>query len=242
MTIALTSITVRHERRLRLGFSNLLAAGAFTSTAFYTVTSLDDGGAAPAVSAAIVVSGSPNFVELSLADDLAQDASFSIAAVAVPAVDASVTPPGSALTFRTGRPALQPNEELPGDDIRALIYGVDLVFDGSDYVETADGDLATVSGQANAEAAVQRRCMSDGLPWAPAYGAHPRRYVDGARGAIAELKGALVRETLNDDRVDACTVDIVDDDTHPERTTFVINATLKGAVAPTPVSVTLRTG
>jgi hypothetical protein len=66
---------------------------------------------------------------------------------------------------------------------------------------TAAGDLATVGGADNVEAALTRRFVSDGLPWDDTYGAKPRRYIDGDSGAIAPLRGTLVRQARLDDRV-----------------------------------------
>ena len=65
MTIALTTAIVRHERRLRLVFSNSLGAGAFSTLTWYTITS-DGTAASPSVVAAYAVANSPQVVELHL--------------------------------------------------------------------------------------------------------------------------------------------------------------------------------
>ena len=73
MTIALLTALVRHERRVRLEFSADLAAGAFTSLAWYSFTS--DGTAAnPSAVAAYAVPNSPQTVELHLSVPLVQGA------------------------------------------------------------------------------------------------------------------------------------------------------------------------
>ncbi len=81
-----------------------------------------------------------------------------------------------------GTPERRPrNVEQPEDDLDALLYGVDLVWTGTDFGETPLGDLGTVQGVENARGAVERRLASEeDLPWrAGAYGPHARDYVDG---------------------------------------------------------------
>ena len=196
----LLGVVVRHERRLRLRFDTELAAAAFQRMSFYRVTNTDGRGASPDVVGALVVGADLHQVELALGGDLVDGALYEVAVVAVPASDASTTTGSVAL--RPGEPTRPAGGALE-DDAERLLYGVDLVHDGSDYVEADDGDLATVSGEQNLEGAIVRRLSSDGLPWDRRYGAGPRRYVDGSPGALPTLRGMLVKEALIDDRVAA---------------------------------------
>lgn len=202
MAIALVAVFVKHERRVRLSFSEALAAGAFTTLGYYGCTSADGSEPNPGVEALFVVPNSPNVVELQLGSSLVGGALYAITAVGVPGVDAATTPPGTGDSIRYGAQPVPANVETPPDDIDALIYGVDLVHDGSDMVETAAGDLATISGISNAAQALQRRETGDPLVWDPDYSPKLRTFVDGTPGALAAAQGEVARQALLDDRVD----------------------------------------
>ena len=79
--------------------------------------------------------------------------------------------------------------EVTPDDITNLSTASTSSGAGEDYVETSAGDLATVGGLDNVQAALTRRMASDGLPWDDTYGAKPRRYIDGTPGALPALRG-----------------------------------------------------
>lgn len=210
MTIALVTVLVRHERRIRLIFTNSLAAGAFTSLAWYAITS--DGTAAnPSVVAAYAVSNSPDTVELHLGADLVQGVLYTASAVGVPATDLSSTPNPSETKFRVA-------VERGGNDLKAAVkvsplerrlYGVDLIHDGADWVEGPDGDLAIVEGKPVVKADIRRGIESNGLPWAPTYGMRARGFVDAPSPMLAQLPGIAAAYVQQDDRVESATADVV---------------------------------
>jgi hypothetical protein len=203
MGIILTGAVARHERRVRVLFDRPLAAPALTNAALYAVTASD--GTAVPISGLVLLLGEPSAVDLALGADLLPGAAYAVRADGVPAQDGTTAPAGSVAPVQLGAPSSTSNAEVQPTDIDALLYGVDLVWTGDDYGETSAGDLATTSGSANVEAALERRLVSEGLPWDDTYGAKPRAYVDGAPGALPSLRGALIREARADDRVKAAT-------------------------------------
>jgi hypothetical protein len=228
--LSFVSIEPRSARRIRLLFDKNLAVGAFTSTAFYTVDCVDGAGVDPAVSAALAVPNVPFAVELALADDLAPGGSYTVSAVAVPAADATTTAPGSTLPlFQAERPP-GPVADVSPDALATFIFGADPTFQ-QDFLETADGDLARVSGQENAKAALVRAMVSDGLCHDPTYGAHPREYVDGPAGTIGTFPGKVQKALLRDDRVKRARVVIEDaDQSNPDRAIINSQVELIGGV------------
>jgi hypothetical protein len=229
----LLGVVVRHERRLRLRFDTELAPAAFRGASLYRVTNRDGRGASPDVSGVLVVGADLHQVELALASDLVGGALYEVAVLGVPASDAS-TATGT-IAIRPGEPTRAPSPVAAEDDADVLLYGVDLLHDGSDYVEAEDGDLATIGGEANLDAALLRRLGSDGLLWDARYGAAPRRYVDGSPGALPTLRGALVSQALADDRVSAADA-VLDADG-----TFDVTVTPAGSREPRALRVPIRT-
>ena len=206
MSISLVSTIVKHERRVRLVFDNILAAGAFGTSAatlaLYSLVNQDGLGPATNITAAFVVASSPAAVELSFGADLAQGALYQIGLASVPCTDASTCSTTS--QFRFGAQLqTRANQDVPLDDYASLLYGVDILHNGLDFVETTQGDLATVSGLSCVQLGLRRRCLFAGLTWDPTFGANPRQYVDGVQGAIAGLGPQLERQVLSDDRVKA---------------------------------------
>lgn len=202
MALSLLSAVARHERRIRLVFDGALAAGAFTNVGLYPIRG-SDGSKVPVVGLVGLI-GMPNQLDLALGADLVAALVYTISAAGVPGADGSVTPPGTSGTARLAAPPPLPvDAEVTPDDVTAVLYAIDLVWDGQDYAESAAGDLATVGGPDNVQAALTRRFASDGLPWDDTYGAKARRYIDGDAGAIAPLRGTLVRQARLDDRVKA---------------------------------------
>jgi hypothetical protein len=199
--VALLSAVVRHERRVRLIFDGQLAPAAFTHAVPYAVSAAD--GTSVPVAGLVGLIGMPNQVDLALGADLAAGAAYTVLAGGVPAADGTATPPGTTATVRLASPPVVPTDaEVTPDDVSELLYGVDLVWN-DDYVEDAAGDLATVTGPDNVQAALMRRFASDGLPWDDTYGAKPRRYIDGSPLAVPGQRGVLVRQARLDDRVKA---------------------------------------
>ena len=241
MTIALLSVTIRHDRRIRVLFTNTLAVGAFVA-GLYVLTNTDGAGANPAISAALVVPNSPNVVELALTDALVAGAAYSLSAVGVPCTDTSVTPAGSIQTFFFGAPAPEVNAELTQDNLGALIFGTDLIWAGTDILETPAGDLATVNGVANFQGAINRRLLGrSGLPWRPRYGALADRFVNGPRHGASTLKGVLIRQARADDRVASATASFSFDDANdPAAALFLVQVIPVGNSQP--VSVTVPAG
>lgn len=239
MTIALVSIVIQHERRIRLAFSEALAAGAYTTLGLYGCTSADGSEPNPGVEGLLMVANSPNVVELALGGDLQGGARYLVTAVGVPGVDSTVTPGGTRDVIRFGQQPDQPNVEVPADDLGALLYGSDLVHDGTDFLETPDGDLAEMSGEQNAISAVRRRLTGGPLPWDPNYSPRLRDFVDAPNASAAAARGAIIRQAYLDDRVKKADVSVSIDDTTPDRVFYDAEVTLIGGGDPIPVDLTV---
>jgi len=216
MTIALTTAVVRHERRLRLVFSNSLGAGAFSTLAWYTITS--DGTAAdPSVVAAYAVANSPQVVELHLSLPLVQGALYTVSAVGVPAISGPATPNPSTTQFRvaTERSDNDLGAHRKASDLERRLYGSDLVHDGNDFVEGPDGDLVKIAGLPVVKGDLRRGIESNGLPWAPTYGMHAREFVDAPAPMLDQIPGLAVAYVQKDDRVVSATAEVLTTGTAP---------------------------
>ena len=223
----LTGAIARHERRVRLLFDRSLAPAALTLSSFYSIVG-SDGQAIP-VSGLVIIVGEPSALDLALGADLLEGVVYTVAAAGVPAQDGSATTQGSTAQVRLGITLAATNTEVGPDDITELLYGVDLVWTGTDYGETPAGDLATTTGPDNVEAAIERRLTSEGLPWDDTYGAKPRAYVDGTPGALPSLQGTLIRQTQADNRVKSATCSFVAaTDSSTASATFNVDADLIG--------------
>ena len=207
----LLAVVVRHERRIRIVFSSAVAAGAF-SPAAYSVTALEGASAIPVVGAMLVGSASTN-VELALGADLVDGVLYAVAARGVPALDGSVLA-SALLSFRRFEDAPVANLERPASDLPALLYGVDLVWTGTDFGETPLGDLDTVTGAENARGALERRfAAEEDLPWmSRRYGIGARDFIDGPTRDAATLRGAILRQAATDARVTSTAVTLSVDD------------------------------
>lgn len=233
MAIAFTALVVRHERRIRLLFSQTLSGAAFgvglAVAALYVVACTDGSGANPGISAAIPVAHTPNGLDLALNCDLVEGGVYTVTTNAVPGADSSVSS-SDVETFTFGAlaaPSL--NVESSQVDIGALVYGLDLVHSGSDFVETAAGDLDTVSGVPNVQGALNRRLIDeDGIPWDPTYGAKSADYVNGPAAQGSSLVGALRRQAIADDRVESATVKYLEDPENPGDEYFPVTIALRG--------------
>ncbi len=207
MTISLTAVDIRHERRVRLLFSTPLAVGAYVPS-LYTITSSDSASSPIGINAAMLVVGNPAVVELAFDADMAVGGQYLITAVGVPAVDASVTPAGSELSLRYGVIAAKENVEPIQRDRDRLLYGVDLLWDGLDYRETPTGDLERVGGTANVTKALYRVVDTNGLPWDPTWGVGARNFVDSPSAPGGTLRGQMISQILRDPRIKSVKVSV----------------------------------
>jgi hypothetical protein len=242
MTIALISGTTRTERRIRLSFSEALAASAFTSPSYYTMTCMVAGGSNPLVLAAFVVSGSPGVVELAIGSDLTPGSEYRVTAFGVPSLYGGSTPADSVASIVLPPVRIPPVQDVAADDFLQDYYGIDLVWDGKDIVESASGDLAGVGGTENVVEAIGRRLASEGLPWSPDYGAKPRAYVDGSRAPLDQLQGSIVNQCMADTRVNSVVVALSPESLNePEQATFTVDLELLGGSMET-VELPIRIG
>lgn len=241
MAFNLVQCLPKHERRLRLLFDNQPASGAFgsspTTLGYYTVLSQDNLSSAESVTQAIAVSDTVNAIELALANDLAPGGLYLLQLNALP--DTGVDTCSQSTLFRFWTDPTVPNVESPPNDYAQLLYGIDLAYSGTDWVETSDGDLLTVEGLPNVEEAIWRRALGDPLPWAPNYGAKTRQFVDGTPGSMPTLKAQLVANLGLDSRVKAVQAVLSFDPNDPWSAYFDTTVTLIGGdtVGPRPVSV-----
>ncbi len=241
MTISLNAIDVKHERRIRLIFSQPLDSSAFGSPApaNYVITCQDSLGSDPGVSAAMIVTSNLNVVELALAADLVRGSLYLVSAVGITAADASETPNPSELSFRWGLSAPLRDVEPILQSRENLLYGIDLLWNGEDYQETATGDLDQIGGTANVTKALYRGIESQGLTWDQSYGAKARDFVDSPSTAAGTLKGNVQAQVLRDPRVKRATIAISTDD---EKTYLLITPVLNSGEVLKPVSMVVPTG
>lgn len=233
MTIELIGVIVKHERRVRLVFSSPLGAGAFGTPApvEYVIDNQDGLAPSPGVAAAIIVTSATTNVELALDTDLVQGALYVITTTGIPGADASTCTAASVERFRVGVEPRRPDVEPKVLDADLLLFARDLVHTGIDYLETAEGDLATVGGIVNAQAAHRRRLLGSPLPWAPGYSPRARQYVDAPIAGIGGLRGVLQQQSLADDRVQSVAVRLVLDETTPEDSAFEVTPVFIGGRA-----------
>lgn len=236
MAIAFSALVVRHERRIRLLFSQALGAGAFGPGSalgtLYVVTCTDGSGGNPNVAAAIAVPSATTNVDLALDCDLVAGGTYQVATLGVPGADASTSAAAVGAFVFGALTAPTQNVELHEDDIETLVYGVDLVWTGADFLETPAGDLATVQGVPNVQGAIQRRLLDeDGLPWDPTYGAKSANYVNGPAPNGLGLVGSLRRQAVSDDRVQSASVTWTEDPASPGDNYFPVTIVFRGAQA-----------
>lgn len=234
MGLAYAGFVVRTERRIRLLFSGTLAPGAFgpgsAVAALYVVTSLDGAGASPAIAAALQVPGAPSNVELALTTDLVAGGAYTVTSALVPGTDGSLSASVTQPFVFGDKPAATINIEAAEEDVGALVYGVDLVWTGADFLETPAGDLATVSGVENVKGAQLRRLTADDpLPWDQSYGTRAGSYVYGPATSGVGLLGVLRRQAIADDRIAIATVVWTEDPAHPGDEYFRVTQELRSS-------------
>jgi hypothetical protein len=243
MSISLNAVYVKHERRIRLVFSNALAPGAFSSVSYYSLVCTDGSGVSPTVNAAYSIVGDAQTVELSLGTaDLVGGGQYTVSANGVPCVDATVTPTPSTLVFSVATDYTTiVNQEVNVLDMSLVLYGRDLLWNGQDLQQDSTGDLITIAGNPNVQQAIRRREMSDGLEWDQTYGAKPRQYVDGASQEAMTLQTALIQQALQDPRVKSCTATI-QQDSDETSITFLVKPVLIGEDTPVTLDVSVPVG
>jgi hypothetical protein len=241
MSIDLLTVEVRHERRIRLLFTNAVGSGGLGTPApsFYTVASQDGAGADPLVKAAMAVSGNPNAVELVLSLDLVRDGLYLVSAVGVPDTGAGVTGATSTQQIRWGQDYSQSDAEPLLADRARFLYGVDLIFNGEDYSEDTNGDLARVAGTANVTKALYHGIETTGLPWNAGWGAGAREFVDSPSVAATALRHSLHAQVLRDPRVRSIKTDLQIADAE---TTVFLTPTLITGETIEPVSLVVPNG
>lgn len=225
MTITLVSALARTSTRVRMIFSGALGAGAFVAS-LYQIGDVSLSQPGPTVKAAIAVANQTNQVELVLASALTPGDAIAAYATNVPAADASLCT-GAVTTFFGQVVTFTPDAEPEQNDADDLIFGVDLVHNGQDYVEDATADLATVSGLQNVQGANTRRVRAYGLPWDQTYGPRLDDYVDGPTVSATPATGLIKQNLLADDRNSQVTCTLESDDTAAGGAVFKIAVKLK---------------
>lgn len=237
MPLTLVTVEPRASRRLRLVFDRQLAVSAFTSTSFYSIESVDSAGPKPAIKAALQVGGSVGCVELVLSQDLVEGGAYTITCTAVPAQDASTFTGTHPFEFGA-RIQVRSNVDPVQADADSYLFGIDLVWTGEDFLETPQGDLATVGGLENVQAANNRRGKSSGLPWNADYGAKLDELVGAPPTSQLTGRGRIVEQMLRDDRNEACEVAVIYDDTAmSERVDFQTTIVLRGGRRAPPFTI-----
>lgn len=215
----------RGNRRIRVKWTGSLAAGAFTSTTPYAVTSLDAAGFNPIVMDAVfAIAGDPASLELAVNVDWTSGGQYQVGFTAVPCAD---------LTNFTGNLVatlpLQvqdaPNSEPETSDIDLLLYGRDLAHDGSDFLEDATGDLLTTTGVELWQNALVRRMLSQGLTWDPDYSPQADEFVDAPPFFQKPLGGRIVAQALADNRTKTASLVIVQTPSAPGDFHFQLSVT-----------------
>lgn len=233
MAISLLSIQIKHERRLRLTFTDTLAAGAFgSSPTLYTVTTQDSLGSSPTVTESILIASDPRSLELALGDDLVPGGLYLVTAIGVPSIAGPVTDSTSQQLIQFSLTQTTLNAEPAVNEQDLALYGEDMIWNGLDYQETRQGDLDLVVGVPNALGALQRRCEASGLPWDATYGPNAESFVNSADAG--PLRGAIVQQLLRDDRVKSATVDTKK---ITDGIVFVAKPTLIGEDTITPIAL-----
>lgn len=225
MSITLDRILINSDTRVRLVFSGALASGAFAAS-LYTMSDVTLDASGPTVTAALAVSGQTNQVELVLESSLASGNTAAVNCTNVPAADLS-TFTGNLASYFGPVVTFQLNVEPEQNASDVLAFGRDLVHNGNDYVESANGDLMTVEGIPNVQGALFRRVLAYGLPWDPTFGPKLDDYVDGPNEAAAPATGLIKQQILADDRTQSCTVTLLEDDTAAGGAFFEIVPVLK---------------
>lgn len=193
---------IRSSTRIRLYYTSNLNSYAFRDVSKYTLVSTNAGTNLPSFIAEYAVPAEGNAVELILNSDLSKDCSYDVIVNNLSYFENSTTYrciSNSFVSVYNGSVKKRPS--IGNDDLLEELYGVDLIWDGEDLVETFGGDLASITGDEMVKNAIVRRLLSNGLPWDKNYGAMTRKYVDGTRFALSSLRSNLLNQCLSDNRV-----------------------------------------
>jgi hypothetical protein len=234
--VQLVSVIIRSTTRLRLQFSAIVDSTAFTGTGTITIVSQDGAGVSPSINQRIPVASVPQAIELALSDELVDGGLYLLTISSIPSTDLT-TATGTEL-FRPGVKFTTVDAEVETPDIEKALFGIDLVWTGSDYLETPDGDLASVSGKANVHDALIRRLISEGLTWDDNYGVKPRQSVDGPTAATPFLRGKIIRQMLADDRVSKASVRLELPENNVDEADYFVDITLIGSSNESDFSIT----
>ena len=225
----------RSVRRVRCTFPSPLAPSAFTM-APWSIQCLDSFGSSPTINAVLLIPGQANCAELSLSCDLVDGSVYQITGNAVTAAAGAGMWTGS-VQWCTRQTPKAPSPEVNLSEVDAVLFGIDLAWASGDFVETAQGDLATIGGAENARTALVRRATSEGLPWAPKYGVKPRKYVDGSSLALPKILNTVTSQFLRDNRVKAVSAKI---QSSGEQSSILAQITFIDGTA-TPVTAPIQT-
>lgn len=195
MAFELLQVFVRSSTRLRFFFSDTVTGAPLGA---WVLSSLD-GNPSPVQVQSLIVQG--NQVELVLSDPIVGGGFYRATLRALQISSGFVTAPATSLDFIAPNAAQPASNQLSIKAFQSNIFGEDIAWNGSDWVEGHDGDLATVTGPENARAAILRRQLSDGLIWDDSYGLKPSEFVDAPDGELPELVLRAEAQSLADDRV-----------------------------------------
>src|SRR3972149_2596503 len=186
------TLEIRSTTRIRVFWSS--ATGTPSAPGSYTLLSLDGRGAPPTAVAVLVVAADSTQRELVLSWELVGGASYSLSGG------------GSTTRFVTPEPRPAIAAGLTCNSFDREFFKVDLFFDGTDYVEQIDGDLAELAGEPNGRAAFQRGMLCEGLPWAPDWGGKLREFVGAPDPVLIQMSGNIMAQARRDDRIGRVTL------------------------------------
>ncbi len=230
-TLAVLSSQFRSVRRIRLTFSSALASGAFLTTP-YVVSSVDGLGASPITTeAAFAISSDPNSVELSVNSDFTPGGQYLVTCTNVPPITGSNFT--GTIQNQYGQPPIAgPNAEPETSDLQLILYGVDLQWDGIDFDEDTTGDLLTIQGRPNWQAAMARRMISNGITWDASYGAKAYQSVDAPQPYQASLAGRFLAQARLDNRTKQASIVFAQNATNPQEFDFAMSITGRDGLDP----------
>lgn len=203
----------------------------------YTAASEGPVAASPTIRAVYRVANQPSSAELVLDIDLVSGAAYTITMVNVPALAGGPVFSGTGRLVYSSAQTAVPNVEPIVSDYDVILFGRDLVWNGNDFEEDVNGDLATIAGIPNAEGALRRRFLGSPLPYAQNYSPNAREFVDS--NDATPLGSRLREQALRDPRVLSVKVFATEDS--DGNIVFEITPKFIGDRPAEPISVTLDT-